>query len=527
MSTSTTNRRFVRANLVVAAGTGLSRLTGFGRVAALAYALGQTSLSDTYNLANTMPNVVYELLLGGILTTTLVPVFVSHLDHNDEEATDAVVSVAVVVLLALTVVAVLAAPLIVHLYTLRVTAPDQGAVRSEATTLARFFLPQIVFYGITSLGIALLNSRRRFAAAAFAPVLNNVIVIAALIALPHVVNGDINLDTALGNHSITLLLGLSTTGGIIAMTAVVWIAVARAGIHIRPRLLWRHPAVSEVARLSGWTVGYVIANQIALLIVSILALRGEGELSAYQAAFIFFQLPHGLLAVTLITTFAPELAEAASRGDHDGYKDRLSLGIRLITLVIAPAAIGYAVLARPLVSALIERGALSSSQAVLTGNTLAWFAAGLLGFSIYLFVLSGFYARKDTRRPFFLNVVENAINIVLAIAFVGRWGAPGLAASYAVAYTISAVLATLWLSHVTGGLGLRSLAAGVARPIAVAIAMGALVWALASLVGGQHGTGALTRSLVGVAIGVAAYVGGLLLLRVPEVVALRTRLRGR
>ena len=527
MSTPTTNRRFVRANFVVAAGTGLSRLTGFGRVAALAYALGQTSLTDTYNLANTMPNVVYELLLGGILTTTLVPVFVSHLDHNDEEATDAVVTVAVVVLLALTVVAVLAAPLIVHLYTLRVTALDQGAVRSEATTLARFFLPQIVFYGITSLGIALLNSRRRFAAAAFAPVLNNLIVIAALIALPHVVNGDINLDTALGNHSITLLLGLSTTGGIIAMTAVVWIAVGHAGIHIRPRLLWRHPAVSEVARLSGWTVGYVIANQIALLVVSILALRGEGELSAYQAAFVFFQLPHGLLAVTLITTFAPELAEAASRGDQKGYKDRLSLGIRLIALVIAPAAIGYAVLARPLVSALIERGALSSSQAVLTGNTLAWFAAGLLGFSIYLFVLSGFYARKDTRRPFYLNVVENVINIVLAIVFVGRWGAPGLAASYAVAYTISAVLATLWLSHVTGGLGLRSLAAGVARPIAVAIVMGALVWGLASLVGGQHGTGALTRSLVGVVVGVAAYVGGLLLLRVPEVVALRTRLRGR
>ena len=140
MSTPTTNRRFVRANLVVAAGTGLSRLTGFGRVAALAYALGQTSLTDTYNLANTMPNVVYELLLGGILTTTLVPVFVSHLDHNDEEATDAVVSVAVVVLLALTVVAVLAAPLIVHLYTLRVTAAGSGG-RAERGHDARSVLP--------------------------------------------------------------------------------------------------------------------------------------------------------------------------------------------------------------------------------------------------------------------------------------------------------------------------------------------------------------------------------------------------
>ena len=105
-----------------------------------------------------------------------------------------------------------------HLYTVRVPAADVDAIREEATTLARFFLPQITFYGITSLGIALLNSRRRFAAAAFAPVLNNVIVIAALVALPHVVNGDITLDTALGNHTVTLLLGLGTTAGIIAMT---------------------------------------------------------------------------------------------------------------------------------------------------------------------------------------------------------------------------------------------------------------------------------------------------------------------
>ena len=110
MSTPAVSRRLVRANLVVAAGTGLSRVTGFGRVAALAYALGQTSLTDTYNIANTMPNVVYELVLGGVLTATLVPVFVSHLDRDDDRATDAVVSVVVAVLLALTVVAVLAAP---------------------------------------------------------------------------------------------------------------------------------------------------------------------------------------------------------------------------------------------------------------------------------------------------------------------------------------------------------------------------------------------------------------------------------
>ncbi len=380
MSTPAVSRRLVRANLVVAAGTGLSRITGFGRVAALAYALGQTSLTDTYNLANTMPNVVYELVLGGVLTATLVPVFVSHLDRDDERATDAVVSVVVAVLLALTVVAVLAAPLIAHLYTLRAPAAEADAIREEATTLARFFLPQIPFYGLTALGVALLNARRRFAAPAFAPVLNNLIVIAALVLLPHVVDGDIDLDAAIGNTTITLLLGLGTTLGIVAMTAAVWIAVRHAGIHIRARMEWRHPAVREVARLSGWTVGYVIANQIALLVVSILALREEGHLSAYQAAFIFFQLPHGLLAVSLMTTFAPDLAERAGHGaTSTATATACRSACGLLALVMAPAAIGYAVLAVPLVSALIERGALSADDAILTAHTLGWFAAGTAG----------------------------------------------------------------------------------------------------------------------------------------------------
>jgi len=199
----------------------------------------------------------------------------------------------------------------------------------------------------------------------------------------------------------------------------------------------------------------------------------------------------------------------------------------LLALVMAPAAIGYAALAVPLVSALIERGALSSDDAVLTANTLGWFAAGLLGFSVYLFVLRGFYSLKDTRRPFWLNLAENTLNIVLAIAFVGRWGAPGLAASYALAYSIAAVVSLLVLSRQAGGLALRRRAIGMARPVIIAVAMGALVWGTASLVGADHGGGAFTRVLVGVLVGVVTYVGALLVLRVPEAVALRGLWRDR
>ena len=221
----------LRANVAVAAGTLASRITGLIRVALLVSVINEI-LADAYNTANNVPNVLYELVLGGVLTATLVPLFTEQDLHNDVEGTSAVVSVATLLLGGLTVVATLSASLIVRLYTFSTPQGSDPTVFRDITTLfAVIFLPQIFFYGITALASALLNSRGRFFAAAWAPVVNNVVVIGALIALPEVVTATPR-DLALANSSTTLklLLAIPTTGGIVMMALVLVPAVKRAGV---------------------------------------------------------------------------------------------------------------------------------------------------------------------------------------------------------------------------------------------------------------------------------------------------------
>ena len=180
----------LKSNVVVALGTALSRVTGLLRVGVFAAVIGQTALADAYNLANNSPNAVYELLLGGVLSASLVPLFTRHAEEDDDDATSAVVTVAVIALTALTIVAVLAAPWVVRIFTVNISdGVDPEQFRGAATALARIFLVQILFYGISALANSLLQARRRFFAAAWAPVLSNVVVIAALLLVPGTVDG--------------------------------------------------------------------------------------------------------------------------------------------------------------------------------------------------------------------------------------------------------------------------------------------------------------------------------------------------
>ena len=515
----------VRASLLVAVGTGLSRLTGFGRLAATAYAIGFARLTDTYTLANTTPNIVYELLLGGVLSATLVPLFVQQAEEDDEEGTSAVVSVAVALLVAVCVVAFFAAPLIVRLYTVGVEGDVAADQQEVATALLRLFVPQILFFGLTALGTALLNARRRFAVPAFAPALNNIAVTAVLLALPRIAGGTPTLEQVRDDPVLLLTLGLGTTAGIVLMTVVLLPALRRAGVRLRPNLDLHHPAVRHVGRLSGWTLGYVLTNQLSLLVVLVLANREQGGVSAYTGAFIFFQLPHALVAVSLMTTLVPELASAARRDDHAAYRKRFSTGVRLMALVILPAATGYVVLARPIVSALLERGALSVDSAELTADTLAAFALGLFGFSIYLFALRGFYALRDTRTPFVLNVGQNVLNGVLAVALVGPFGIPGLAAAYAAAYTVAAVASLVVLQRRVGSLDGRRSARSIGRIVAASLTMALAVWLVARSVGDADGVGALVRTGAGVVVGAVVFAVATVVLRVEEVAPLVARMR--
>jgi len=519
-------RSLLKSSAVVGVGTGLSRLTGLLRVLALYYALQLTNLTDAYNLANTAPNIIYELLLGGVLSATLIPVFVDARQRDDDDAVDAVVTAITVVLVVLSLAALVAAPWIIRVYT------DEPSLTSVAVPFLRMFSPQILFYGLTAVGTALLNSRKRFAVPAFAPILNNLVLITILLELHHLAGGVPTVDQMLGDRTLLLLLGFGTTAGIVAMTVVLWPAMRRAGIRLHVRFDWRHPALRTVARLSGWTFGYVIANQVALVLVQrLLVGSGQGNLSAYSLAFVFFQLPHGLLAVSLMTTYMPDLAALANRLDFDGFRDRFMEGTRLLVLLVVPAAVGLALLAHPLMNGLLEpltsSGGSVGADASTTGDILRMFAIGLPGFSVYLFTLRGFYALKDTRTPFLVNLLENGANILLAFALVGGLSATGLGLAYAGAYLIGAIAAVTLLARKIGGLWSPAAVASVGRTLAAALAMGLAVGGLVAAVGNVTGAAAVALCLVGVVLGLAVYFGVLVLLRSDDVDGLTRRLRRR
>ncbi|HWL42628.1 MAG TPA: murein biosynthesis integral membrane protein MurJ [Ilumatobacter sp.] len=522
----------LRSNMVVAAGTALSRVSGLLRTFVFGYVLGQTALTDAYLLANETPNIVYDLLLGGVLSATLVPLF-TQLMHDDADGdsqrdTNVVITVAVTLMAALTVVAMLAAPLIFRLYTL---SPAEGLdvelFRRVGTTLTRVFLLQILFYGLTGIANAYLNSRRRFFAAAWSPILPNLIIVATLLSLPGAGSRDYRLADIVSDSRVRLTLGLGATLGIAAMAAVVVPAMFAAGLRFRPQFQFRHPAVRKLLVLSGWTVGFVGANQVALLVVRNLAQsRGEGLASSYFAAFTWFVLPHGLLAVSIATTFQPELARSVKARNKAAFVRQSSLGVRMIALLTFPAAAALVVLAEPVIG-LMQWGRFDPVATHNTARALAGLAVGLVGFSVYLFTLRGFYAHQDTRTPFVLNVFENLLNIVLAFVFVRWWGVLGLGLAYGLAYLVAAAWALRVLSYKVPGFPLRDLLASGWRMVLAAVLMAEAMWLVTHRVAGNAGAEGLAQLLVGGIVGLVVYAAVLFVLQSPELGAIRQLLNRR
>jgi putative peptidoglycan lipid II flippase len=519
-----------RSSAFVAAGTLLSRLTGLLRVIVLAAAIGKATLADTYNLANITPNIVYELLVGGVLAATLVPVFVDLLDRDDEHATSAVFTVAMTALTLFTVATLALSPLLARLFVLREHTPDRSAQLHVLTVLILCFVPQMVFYGFTTLASALLNARHRFVAAAFAPVVNNVVVIAALLVFAFQTSGRHGeiADVARVRHDLglLLLLGLGTTAGIVAMATVLVPAVARAGVRLRFVLAWRDPAIRTILRLSGWTAGYVVTNQLAQLFVLVLANDASGNVSAYVYAFTFYVVPHGLLAVSIMTTMTPNLARLARVDDFEGMRREFRLGLRYIVVLVLPASVLFAVLAQPML-AVIVRHQFTTHDAIVTADTLQAFAISLVPFSVYLYAMRAFYALQDTRTPFVLNAFENGLNVVLALVLFPRLGVQGLALAWSGAYVVAAVVALAVLGRRIGSVADPVVIRSSVRAGLAALAMGVVAAPVAGAIGRPSPGTAFVATAVAAVAGALVYVGGLVALRSDELAALGALVRRR
>lgn len=475
------DRSLLRTSAVPAVGTALSRVSGLIRVAALTAALGLTSLADIYNLANTAPNILYELVIGGVLSSTLVPLFIKGTNDADDDSISVMVTVSFVAITILTFIAILAAPGINWFFALSV----EGAERSRQLTIGRDLLlllfPQVFFYGITTIATAVLHSRRRFAAPAFAPVLTNIVI--SIAALGVYMLQQSNPD-ATESQSVILLLGAGTTAGIAAMAAALLPAIRRSGVVLRWRFQPRHPAIRAIIKLSGWTVGFAVANQVALLVILTMARgSGTGAVSAYQYAFIFFQLPYGLIAVSIMTAVLPELATEHAEENLEGYRNRFYEGLGLLGTLMIPAAGAYLILAQPLVELLLQRGQFDAAAVQETSQMLVGFSIGLPTFALFLYVVRSFHATRNTRIPFYLNLMKNVLNVALVLPLVAIASAPGLSIAYSVAYVIAASIALYALHRHVGEILHPEFFKMMIGPVGVGAVVIASIWVVQRVVG--------------------------------------------
>lgn len=447
-----------RATAILAFGTFASRLTGFARVLAIGYVLGVGVLSDAFNYANGVPNIIYDLLLGGILSATLVPVFVEQLSEDDpREASRSISAVMTAIAASLVVVSGLlyvAAPAVIHFYLLLSPHTTGGAERALATRLLRDFAPQVFFLGTTVASTALLNARRRFTAAAVSPVINNVVAIAALLATKAAADrvlsqkgltASASLDQFSRDGRAVLILGLGTTLGYAVQLLVQLPAMHGLGLRLRPVWDLRHPAVRKVARLSSWLVGVVMTNQISLALVMILAGRTAGGVTAYQFSYQFFQLPYALIAVSVASAIMPDLSEHWSAARFTRFEGQFVTGLRVTLAALTPIAVVYVVVAKPFVELAIHHGAVSPSGAHLVGRTLAYFVAGLPGFSAFFLLMRAFQAMQDARSMFRIYVLENVLTVIVALALSPALGVPGLAVAWVAPYTVASIYAVIVL----------------------------------------------------------------------------------
>jgi putative peptidoglycan lipid II flippase len=517
-----------RSAALMSVGTALSRVTGFLRISAMAFALGVTEsrLADAYNVANITPNIIYELALGGILSSVFVPIFVEQITSRTKEqawhVARAVLTSTIVLLGIVMIAGILLAPWIVRIYSFRIPDPgERAAAEALATLFLRFFMPQILFYGIGAAATGLLNAHRRFVVPMFAPILNNLVVIASFLifaAIPLPV-GEIPLpETITLAHKLVLAIG--TTAGVLAMTVALWPALRGIGFRFRWAFDIRHPAIRKLIRLSGWAVGYVVVNQIGLLIVIALAARDQGAYTAYQAAFIFFQLPHAIFSVSIMTALLPSMSQRWVEGDAPGFRRIIARGIRASAFVVVPAAAGYMVLARPIVRLLLEHGVTTAESTELLAGVLVYFALGLFSFSAFMLFLRGFYAMQDTRTPMLVNLAAVSVNTAANLALFPVLGVRGLALGHTIAYTFAAVVSALILRRRLGGLEGAALGRGLSRIVAGAVLTGAAAWGAAWFMSGLVATDTFWGQLIEVGTGVAAggiiFIGAALLFRMEE-----------
>ncbi|MGB6583189.1 MAG: murein biosynthesis integral membrane protein MurJ, partial [Streptosporangiaceae bacterium] len=492
---STTRSSLVRSGAGMAVGTLVSRATGFLRTLVLVYAMGTLALGNAYNNANTLPNTVYYLMLGGIFTSVVVPLLVraGRRDPDRGEAyTQRLFTLGALSLLGVTVVATLLAAPLVDLYAPTIHGPAGSPLAAEHNLMvlwAYFFIPQIFFYGMSSLIGAILNTRGRFAAPMWAPVVNNLVVI--VIGGLYVMTVGLNKDPSNISAGGVQLLGIGTTLGVVAQTVALFPSLRAAGFRWRPTLGFRPGEVTEMGRMAGWMSVYVIATWAGSLVVQIIAnaaSAGKNGYSAYSIAWQLFQLPYAIIGISVITALLPRMSEHASARRYSLVRDDFSIGVRLASVLVVPAAIYLAVLGGPLAEFLFSYGSNTPAEARYIGEVFGLFALGLVPYMLTQLQLRVFYSFQDSRTAAFVGLLMMCVSIAGALIALHVLPAADVVAGLAVAYGIANLVGTIagWalLLRRVGSLDGWAIARSLTR-MHLATVPG-LIFALAVMIGVGH-----------------------------------------
>lgn len=533
----------LKSSAVMAAGTMVSRLTGFIRSAMIVSALGLGLLGESFQVAYQLPTMIYILTVGGGLNSVFVPQLVRAMKEDEdggEAYANRLLTLVMVILGVLTTLVMFAAPLLVR--ALSTPLANDPAANETAVTFTRYFLPSIFFMGIHVVMGQILNARGRFGAMMWTPVLNNIVIIVTLGAFLWVYGTAEHSGMKVTNipPEGLRLLGVGVLLGLVVQALAMIPYLRETGFKLRLRFDWKGHGLGKAAMLAKWTILFVLANQAGALVVTQLAtaaitdsgVPGTG-FSAYANAQLIWGLPQAIITVSLMAALLPRISRSAAEDDAGAVRDDISQGLRTTAVAIVPLAFGFLSLGIPMCTLMF--GSSGTSEATNMGFMLMAFGLGLIPYSVQYVVLRAFYAYEDTRTPFYNTVIVAAGNAtasaVCYFVLPARWAVVGMAAAYGLAYTIGVGVAWNRLRKKLGGdldgaQVMRTYARLCIASLPAALLSGAACYGIAHSLG-QGVLGSFAALLAGGAVLLGVFFVAARRMRIEELNSLVGMVRGR
>ena len=462
------NNELFRASGIMAIGTILSRITGFFRAILGVAVLGTALLADTYNVANTMPNILYNLLVGGALTAIFVPQLVR--SFQDEDGGDGFASRLVTtisgILLLLVIVGVIFAPALVRLYAPEFSTQGFEAENQIAIAFTRYCLPQIFFLGLFTMLGQVANSRGSFAPLMWAPIANNLVVIA-------VFAGVLVLQESIAIGTITdfqiQLLGWGTTLGIVVQALILIPVVKKSGIQLR--IKFGLHGLGKSFSLAGWTLVYVLISQLGYLVTVNVATSaavrsaqagittGVG-FTPFTSAYYIMLLPYSIVTISIVTALLPHLSKLAIENNVEEVRKQLIRAIKMVGVITVPSGVALFFFGPMMTEALYFGISLEDSRYI--GQVLSALSLGLVAFSINLILIRGFNAFEDTRTQVISILIINIISVALSYLFLETLNSQqvtiGLGLAFSASYIVGLFITLSLLKKHTGKLAFSTFA---------------------------------------------------------------------